>query len=124
MIHAAGYSAQVESRALSIFSHIANAEGKIHGVSPDKVHFHESWRGRLYRRYCCRGVVHRLPQSRICAVCSAVEVGSGYVDCAHGRFPVPAPATQEMLAKVPCTYGNVRGESTTPTGRGDPRRQR
>lgn len=115
MIHAAGYSAQVESRALSIFSHIANAEGKIHGVSPDKVHFHEV------------GAVDSIVDivaAALCidylnpefVLCSAVEVGSGYVDCAHGRFPVPAPATQEMLAKVPCTYGNVRGESTTPTG--------
>ena len=49
-------------------------------------------------------------------MCNPIEVGSGFVDCAHGRFPVPAPATQELLAGAPCTYGGVKGESTTPTG--------
>jgi len=49
-------------------------------------------------------------------LCNAIEVGSGMVDCAHGRFPVPAPATQELLTKAPCTYGGTEGECTTPTG--------
>ena len=49
-------------------------------------------------------------------ICDSVEVGGGFVNCAHGRLPVPAPATQELLMGVPCQYGTVDGEATTPTG--------
>jgi pyridinium-3,5-bisthiocarboxylic acid mononucleotide nickel chelatase len=49
-------------------------------------------------------------------IASAVELGSGFVDCSHGRFPVPAPATQELLRDVPTHRGGVPFEATTPTG--------
>jgi uncharacterized protein (TIGR00299 family) protein len=115
MIKAAGFDAGIERRALDIFQAIADAEGKIHDVPPDKVHFHEV------------GAVDSIVDIVAAALCiehfqpniilsNPVEVGSGFVDCAHGRFPVPAPATQELLARAPCTYGGVTGESTTPTG--------
>jgi len=115
MIKAAGFTAGVEQRALDIFQAIADAEGKIHDVPPEKVHFHEV------------GAVDSIVDIVAAALCieyfqpdiilsNPVEVGSGFVDCAHGRFPVPAPATQELLANAPCTYGGVSGESTTPTG--------
>ncbi len=115
MIQTAGYADGVERRALDIFQAIANAEGKIHDVAPEKVHFHEV------------GAVDSIVDIVAAALCidyfnpdiilsNPVEVGSGFVNCAHGRFPVPAPATQELLAAAPCTYGGVSGESTTPTG--------
>ncbi len=115
MIKAAGFTDGVERRALAIFQAIADAEGKIHDVPPEKVHFHEV------------GAVDSIVDIVAAALCieffqpdiilsNPIEVGSGFVDCAHGRFPVPAPATQELLAKAPCTYGGVKGESTTPTG--------
>ena len=115
MITNAGFESGVEQRALAIFQAIANAEGKIHNVPPEKVHFHEV------------GAVDSIVDIVAAALCieylapdivlsNPVEVGSGFVDCAHGRFPVPAPATQELLAGAPCTYGGVNGESTTPTG--------
>ncbi len=115
MIRDAGYAPSVEARALAIFAAIAEAEGKIHNVPPEKVHFHEV------------GAVDSIVDIVAAALCieylepevvlsSAVEVGSGYVNCAHGTFPVPAPATQELLRGAVCTYGGVDGESTTPTG--------
>jgi len=115
MIQRAGFEPGVERRALDIFQAIANAEGKIHNIPPDKVHFHEV------------GAVDSIVDIVAAALCiehfspdiilsNPVEVGSGFVNCAHGRFPVPAPATQELLAGAPCTYGTVTGESTTPTG--------
>ena len=115
MIQEAGFAPGVERRALAMFQAIANAEGKIHNVPPEKVHFHEV------------GAVDSIIDIVGAALCieylnpdlilsNPVEVGAGFVDCAHGRFPVPAPATQELLAGAPCTYGGVQGESTTPTG--------
>ncbi len=115
MIQAASYAPGVEQRALDIFQLIANAEGKIHNVPPDKVHFHEvgavdSIVDIVAAALC---IEHFQPDI---ILCNPIEVGSGFVNCAHGRFPVPAPATQELLANAPCTYGTVTGESTTPTG--------
>lgn len=115
MIRSSGYAPGIERRALDIFERIAVAEAKIHGVSVASVHFHEV------------GAVDSIVDIVAAAVCldhlsvdvvycNPVEVGAGHVNCAHGRFPVPAPATQELLAGVPCSYGGVQGESTTPTG--------
>ena len=115
MITSAGYASGIEARALAIFQAIADAEGKIHDIPPEKVHFHEVGAvdsivdivaAALCIEYLAPEVV----------LCNPVEVGAGFVDCAHGRFPVPAPATQELLAGAPCTYGGVNGEATTPTG--------
>ena len=115
MIKNANFPAGVEKRALDIFQAIADAEGKIHGVPPEKVHFHEvgatdSIVDIVAAALC---IEYLAPQY---IICNPVEVGGGHVDCAHGRFPVPAPATQELLALAPCTYGGVDSESTTPTG--------
>ena len=115
LITAANFTPGIEQRALGIFQAIAEAEGKIHNVTPDKVHFHEV------------GAIDSIVDIIAAAICieylqpdiilsNAIEVGSGMVDCAHGRFPVPAPATQELLAQAPCTYGGTDGECTTPTG--------
>jgi len=115
MIKQAGYSEAVEARALNIFAAIAKAEGKIHNVEPDKVHFHEVGAvDSIVDIVAAALCIEYLSPDVI--LCNPIEVGSGYVDCAHGRFPVPAPATQELLTGAPCTYGGIDGESTTPTG--------
>ena len=115
MIKEAGFSAAVEARALAMFQAIADAEGKIHNVPPEKVHFHEV--GAVDSIIDIVGAALAIDYLQPDIILSnPVEVGSGFVDCAHGRFPVPAPATQELLANAPCTYGGVEGESTTPTG--------
>ena len=115
MIMNAGFSQAIEARALGIFQIIAVAEAKIHNIPIEQVHFHEV--GAIDSIVDIVGAaicLEWLGVERV--ICNAVEVGSGYVNCAHGRFPVPAPATQEILSGVPCTYGTVSGESTTPTG--------
>jgi len=115
LITAANFAPGIEQRALSIFQAIAEAEGKIHNVSPDKVHFHEVGAIDSIVDIVAAAICIEYLQPDI-ILCNAIEVGSGMVDCAHGRFPVPAPATQELLAKAPCTYGGTDGECTTPTG--------
>ena len=115
MIMNAGFSQAIEARALGIFQIIAVAEAKIHNIPIEQVHFHEV--GAIDSIVDIVGAaicLEWLGVERV--ICNAVEVGNGYVNCAHGRFPVPAPATQEILSGVPCTYGTVSGESTTPTG--------
>ena len=105
----------VERRALAMFHAIAVAEAKIHDIDIEAVHFHEvgAIDSIVDITAAALAIEYFQPEH---ILCSAVEVGSGYVDCAHGRFPVPAPATQELLQGIPCTYGTVTGESTTPTG--------
>jgi len=115
MIVQAGYDADIERRALDIFERIAVAEAKIHNVPVESVHFHEV--GAIDSIVDIVAAAIALNYLDVTQVyCSPVEVGSGFVDCAHGRFPVPAPATQELLSQVPLNYGGVKGESTTPTG--------
>lgn len=115
LITAANFAPTIEQRALAIFQAIAEAEGKIHNVTPDKVHFHEVGAIDSIVDIVAAAICIEYLQPDI-ILCNAIEVGSGMVDCAHGRFPVPAPATQELLAQAPCTYGGTEGECTTPTG--------
>ncbi|NCF44681.1 MAG: nickel pincer cofactor biosynthesis protein LarC [Proteobacteria bacterium] len=115
MIEEADLPAAITTRALDMFGLIAAAEGKIHNVSPDKVHFHEVGALDSIVDIVAAAAAIEYFQPDI-IICDAVEVGSGFVNCAHGRLPVPAPATQEILAAVPCRYGSVDGEATTPTG--------
>ena len=115
IIKQAKFSQSIEDRSLAVFQSIAVAEGKIHSISPDKVHFHEV--GAIDSIVDIVGAAICLEYLAVDIILSnAIEVGSGFVDCAHGRFPVPAPATQELLKNAPCRYGGVSGESTTPTG--------
>ena len=115
LITAAGFNPAVEARALAIFEIIAQAEAKIHQVPLADVHFHEV--GAIDSIVDVVGAAICLDFLKVDAVyATPIEVGGGYVDCAHGRLPVPAPATQEILLGMPCTYGGANGECTTPTG--------
>ena len=115
MIRASNFAPGIEHRALDIFERIAKAEAKIHNVPVSDVHFHEV--GAIDSIVDVIAAAIALEYLNVSHVyCSPIEVGSGFVDCAHGRFPVPAPATQELLANIPLKYGGVTGESTTPTG--------
>ena len=115
MIKEANLPGAITARALDMFGLIAAAEGKIHNVPPDKVHFHEVGALDSIVDIVAAAAAIEYFQPDI-IICDAVEVGGGFVNCAHGRLPVPAPATQEILAAVPCRYGSVDGEATTPTG--------
>jgi uncharacterized protein (TIGR00299 family) protein len=115
MIRGAGYAEPITTRALAIFTSLAEAEARIHRTPLEEVHFHEV--GAIDALVDIVGSAIALEW--LCVdylVCGPVEVGAGQVRCAHGLLPVPAPATQEILAGVPCTYGGVQGEATTPTG--------
>ncbi len=101
--------------ALRAFELLAQAEAKIHGISPEEVHFHEVGAVDTIADIVCAAVgldSLGVEQWR----CSAVNVGSGFVNCAHGKLPVPAPATAELLKGVPVYSAGPRMELTTPTG--------
>ena len=115
IIEDAGYSAEVTRRALAMFRSIAEAESRIHRIDIEKVHFHEV--GAIDAIVDIVGSAIALAWLDVEYIISApVELGAGQVRCAHGLLPVPAPATQEILFGVPCMYGGVQGEATTPTG--------
>lgn len=101
--------------ALKIFSRIAGAEGKVHGLPADHVHFHEV--GAVDSILDIVGTslaLHYLGVDEV--FCSPVPTGYGLVECRHGLLPVPAPATAEILKGVPLRKLDVEGELTTPTG--------
>lgn len=115
LIQDAGYSEAICIRALAIFDEIARAEAKIHNIPIEKVHFHEV--GATDSIIDIVGAAICLEYLKVDRItCSRVEVGGGSVMCAHGIYPVPAPATLEILQDVPCHMGGVESEATTPTG--------
>lgn len=106
---------KVKQTALSIFRKIGEAEGKIHGIPLERVHFHEV--GAVDSIVDIVGgaiLIHQLKISKV--ACSAVPVGIGKIRIDHGIYPVPAPATLEMLKGVPIEQSHIRAELTTPTG--------
>ncbi len=102
-------------KASEAFRLLAAAEGCVHGVSPEKVHFHEV--GAVDAIVDIVGsciLMDALSPSRVAA--SPVNVGSGTVKCAHGEMPVPTPATAKLLEGVPVFSKGEAMERTTPTG--------
>ncbi|MEN6623881.1 MAG: nickel pincer cofactor biosynthesis protein LarC [Smithella sp.] len=115
IISTSNLSDKIKDVSLNIFGRLAEAEGKIHGHKADDVHFHEV------------GAIDSIVDIVGAAVCldclkpdriisSPVELGGGFVRCAHGILPVPAPATTEILRGIPVKSGSVPYETTTPTG--------
>lgn len=115
LIDASALSPRVKERAKKIFRRIGEAEAKIHGVPLETIHFHEV------------GAVDSIVD--IVGACIAIEIlgvdeiqaspvplGSGFVETAHGRFPVPAPATLELLKGIPTQSSSIAMELVTPTG--------
>jgi uncharacterized protein (TIGR00299 family) protein len=117
MIHKSTLSDWVKEKSVAVFQRVANAEGKIHGMPPFEVHFHEV------------GAVDSIVD--IVGGCIALELlgkprvrsgpvveGTGFIMCAHGRFPIPAPATLNILAErgVAITQCEEPNELITPTG--------
>lgn len=107
--------ANVKNLSLKIFSIIAEAEAKVHGIPVSKVHFHEV------------GAIDSIIDITGAAICfdainpdavivSEIELGSGFVKCEHGTLPVPAPATAEIVRNLPVRKGELGFEATTPTG--------
>lgn len=105
----------VADRACQVFGRLAEAEAAAHGISVDKVHFHEVGAVDAIVDIvgACAGV-EALGLERI--LCSPIPTGCGTVKCAHGVLPVPAPATANLLRGVTLAACDVEGELTTPTG--------
>ncbi len=115
LIEAARLEEGARRLALRTFALLAEAEAKIHGMAVEDVHFHEVGNVDTITDIVCAAV--GLSWLGVDAWhASAVNVGSGFVQCAHGRFPVPAPATAELLRGVPVYSAGPEGEAITPTG--------
>jgi uncharacterized protein (TIGR00299 family) protein len=115
IISAAAISAGAKKTAIAIFEALGRAEAKIHNTSIESVHFHEVGAVDAMVDIVCAAVgAEALGVDEI--VCSPLNVGGGTVKCAHGTFPVPAPATVELLADAPVYSSGLQAELVTPTG--------
>jgi len=117
LITRSGLSDWVKHKAVAVFQRIADAEGKIHGLPPEQVHFHEV--GAVDSIVDITGAciaLEMLDKPRVTA--GAVVEGKGWVECAHGRFPIPAPATLAILGArgIPLSQCDETSELVTPTG--------
>ncbi|MDI9258711.1 LarC family nickel insertion protein [Alicyclobacillus sendaiensis] len=115
IIDAADLPDVVKRKAKDAFFHLAVAEASIHGTTPDAIHFHEV--GAIDAIVDIVGAMWawHLAGEPDCYV-SPIEVGGGSAICAHGRVPVPAPATLALLKGFPIYSSGLWGETTTPTG--------
>jgi len=108
-------STAVKADSIACFRALAEAEGAVHGIAPETVHFHEV--GAIDSIIDMVGAAicwDLLKVDRV--ICTTLEVGGGTVQCAHGRMPVPAPATARLLEGKRYTSGATDKETTTPTG--------
>jgi uncharacterized protein (TIGR00299 family) protein len=114
IIDRSGLAEAVKQRAVQIFTRLAEAEARVHNEAVDHVHFHEV--GALDAILDVVGAAICFEFLKIDRfVCSPLHVGSGMVQMAHGRFPIPPPAVAELLKGVPFYAGDVKGELVTPT---------
>lgn len=115
IIDSSSLNGNIKALSKTMFLKVAEAEAKIHGESINKIHFHEV--GAVDAIIDIVGAaicIDHLNVDRV--ICSPVELGGGFVTCRHGKLPVPAPATMEILRGVPVKTGAVPFETTTPTG--------
>lgn len=115
MIERSALADGVKRRALAIFARIAEAEAKIHGMPVADVGFHEVGAvDSIVDIVAAAIALEWLHPDRV--LVSTIELGGGFVKCAHGRLSVPAPATADLLRGAPTRLGTVPFEATTPTG--------
>jgi len=115
IISAAAISGGAKKTAIAIFEALGRAEAKIHNISIESVHFHEVGAVDAMVDILCAAVgAEALGVEEI--ICSSLNVGGGTVKCAHGTFPVPAPATVELLKDAPVYSSGLQAELVTPTG--------
>lgn len=115
LIDASTLSDGVKAMASAIFTRLGEAEAAVHGTTPDQVHFHEV--GAVDAIVDIVGTaigMEALGIERV--VASPLPLGSGWVVCAHGTFPVPAPATAMLVRGVPVVETDIQAELVTPTG--------
>jgi len=115
IINSAAISATAKGRAIRIFEALGTAEAKIHNSDIEEIHFHEVGAIDAIVDIVCTAVAaEALGVDEW--ICSPLNVGGGTVTCAHGTFPIPAPATLELLKNAPIYSGEIQKELVTPTG--------
>lgn len=115
VVEAGELDPDVRERSAAVIRSLAEAEAKIHDSTPEQVHFHEL--GGLDTIVDVVGAVEGLRRLGVTTLRVApLPIGHGWITCAHGRLPVPAPATAELLRGVPTVPADVEGETVTPTG--------
>jgi uncharacterized protein (TIGR00299 family) protein len=115
IILAAVISQTAKDRAIRIFEALGAAEAKVHNTEIEKIHFHEVGAIDAIVDIVCASVgADALGVDEW--ICSPLNVGGGTVVCAHGAFPIPAPATLELLKNAPVYSGEIQKELVTPTG--------
>jgi len=115
IIEGSSLSPTVKEKSGRIFKRMAAAEAKVHGTIPDKIHFHEV--GAVDAIVDIVGSVIGLDHLGITQIItSSINVGSGTVRTSHGIFPIPAPATAELLKGIPFYQSSTQFELATPTG--------
>jgi uncharacterized protein (TIGR00299 family) protein len=108
-------NSEVKLLSMKMFETIAEAEASVHNTSKEKIHFHEV--GAIDSIIDIVGAAicyNKLKVDKV--IISRLELGGGFVKCAHGNLPVPAPATAEIIKGIPVSTGGVNFEATTPTG--------
>ena len=115
LLKKSGLAPELRDSALAMFQRVAEAEAKLHGVPIETVHFHEVGAvDSIVDLVCAAAGIHHLKLTEITAT---VPVdGTGTIQCAHGKFPLPAPATAEILRGIAIRQLDVPHELTTPTG--------
>jgi hypothetical protein len=115
IIRKAGISESAKNTAISIFEALGAAEAKVHNSDIETIHFHEVGAVDAIVDIVCAAVgAEALNVDEF--ICSPLNVGGGTVKCAHGTFPVPAPATVELLKEAPVYSSGLQVELATPTG--------
>src|SRR5947209_1460009 len=115
IISKASFSETAKHKAIRIFEVLGAAEAKVHNTEIEKIHFHEVGAIDAIVDITCAAVgSEALGVDEI--LCSPLNVGGGTVKCAHGTFPIPAPATLELLQIAPVYSGEIQKELVTPTG--------
>ena len=109
----------MQKRIYEVFESLAKAEGKVHGINPEDVHFHEI--GAIDSLVdiigVCASIEYLKPKK---VFCNEPTLGKGYVQTDHGKLPIPSPAVIELLRKkdikVISSIDSIEGELSTPTG--------
>lgn len=115
IIQGAAIAETVKQQAIKTFEALGAAEAKVHNSKLDDVHFHEVGAiDAIVDIVCAAAGAQALGVDQW--VCSPLNVGGGTVNCAHGAFPIPAPATVELLKNAPVYSGEIQKELVTPTG--------
>jgi len=115
LIAGAALEERIKVRALAIFGALAKAEAKVHGAKVEDVHFHEVGAvDAIVDVVAAAAGLELLGIDRV--TCSPIGIGHGTIESDHGRLPLPAPATLELLVGLPTVPAGVEWETLTPTG--------